>query len=100
MYFHAVEETLHHDDEVIPSGAGTMHIEKDLRFGESCWDAVPRFRLIHGTSAIGDQFSLSVVDRNDQSPMHQSRSRVETDTKLDRCLFGNPTTGQIGMRAV
>src|SRR5690242_1037505 len=100
MNFHAVEETLHHDDALPPSRAGAMHVEKDLRFGKSRWDAVPRLRLIYRPAAIGDQFSISIVDRNDQSPMHQSWSRVETNAKLDCCLFGNPALGQIGMRAI
>ena len=100
MNFHAIEEALHHDDGLVPSRAGAMHIEKDLRFGKSRWDAVPRLRLIYRPSAIGDQFSVSVVNRNDQSSMHQSGSRVETDAKLDRCLFGNAALGQIGMRGV
>jgi len=100
VHFHAIEEALYHDDGVVASGASAVHIEKDLRFGKSRRDAVARLRLIHGPSAIGHQFSVTVVDRNDQSPMHQSWPRVEADSKLDRCLFGNSASGQIGMSVV
>src|SRR6185369_4392258 len=100
VHSHAVEETLHHYDEVVLPRAGTMHIEEDLRFGESRWDAVPRLALIHGPPTVGHQFSVTVVDRNDQSPMHQSWPCVEADSKLDRCLLGNSAFGQIGMRVV
>jgi hypothetical protein len=100
VHLHAVEKTFHYDDRALLRGRGTVHVKEDCRLGESRRDSVARRGLIHGAAAIGDQLSVSVVDRNDQSPVHQSWSRVETDAKLKRCFFGNPTIGQIGMRAI
>ena len=77
-----------------------MHVEKDLRLGESRWESVPRLSLVHRASAISDQFSVSLVNRNYLPAVHQPRSRVEADAKLDCRRFDNPAFGQIGMRAI
>ena len=85
---------------MLPLEFGAMHIKEDLRFGKTRRDSVPRLRLIHGSSAIGDQFSFSVVNRNDQSRMHQAGPGVETDAKLNSRLLANSALDQIGMSAI
>ena len=74
------------------TGGSPMHVEEDLGLGEARWEPVPRLSLVHRASAISDQFSVSIVNRNDQPAMHQPRSRVEADAKFARptpvCLKG------------
>jgi hypothetical protein len=91
---------LHYDDGVLHSGGDAMHVENDLRLGEGRWEPVPRLSLVYRAAAISDQFSVSIVNRNDQPAMHQPRSRVETDAKFDRRLFSDAAPGQIRVRAI
>ena len=100
VHLHAIEEALHRDNGPVGSAGNSMHIEKNLRLGETRWDAVSRLSLIHGASAISDQLSFGIVDWNDQSVVHQPRSGVKANAKLPGCLFSDFPLSQVGMPAV
>src|SRR5690349_2323242 len=100
MYFHAIEEALHNDNGTAGCGGNSMHIENNLRLGETWWDAISRLSLIQGASAIGDQLSFGIVDWNDQSAVHQPRPGVKANAKLPGRLFSDSPVSKVGMPAV
>jgi hypothetical protein len=97
VHFHTVAEAFDDYDRTLLSGRGPMHVEQDFRFGELWWHSVSRLHVVDCAAAVTDQFSLGVVNGNDNPLVHQPRPVVEATTECARCLFFEPAISQVRM---
>jgi len=69
MRFEAVKEALH-NDHTLAVVKGTAKIEKDKRFAEAGWKPIFWFSLIQGSSGVGHQNSILVMNRDHDPTSH------------------------------
>jgi hypothetical protein len=75
MRLDAVEETFD-DNNRVSVGRRLVEIEEHERFAESWWESILRVRVVDGSAGVGDQKSVLLVNRYDDTVGHETLSGV------------------------
>jgi hypothetical protein len=80
-----VKEPFDYDDRpAVVNGA--VQIEEHERLMEANRKFIPRFVLSQASSCVSYQPPLLIVNRYDDSTLHEALSGIEADAEVDGCL--------------
>jgi hypothetical protein len=94
MHTEAIEKAFHNNDGPAMLN-GPVKIKEHKRFSKQHREVVLQIGLRHRPAGIGDQDSLFVVNRDDDSAPHAPFAGKEADVKVFGRFFRDPSFAEV-----